>query len=59
VRAGDWQELDAAYKNALVKKMWGNGYVGSYAMSNHEEYFAAGLQVTIEPIFISSPGVFR
>ncbi len=55
MRAADGQELDAAYKNALVKKMWGNGYVGSYAMSNHEEYFASGLQVTIEPIFRTSP----
>jgi len=38
------QELDAAYDYAHYYNTWGSGYIGSYAMTNAEEYFAMGLQ---------------
>ncbi|XP_023321253.1 uncharacterized protein LOC111695985 isoform X2 [Eurytemora carolleeae] len=38
------QELDVAYANAYANSLWGWGYIGSYAMTNDEEYFAEGLQ---------------
>ncbi len=37
--------MDAAYNNAYANSLWGWGYVGSYAMTNSDEYFAMGLQV--------------
>jgi hypothetical protein len=39
------QALDIAYNNAYANSLWGWGYVGSYAMTNSDEYFAMGLQV--------------
>ena len=42
------QELDLAYANAYANSLWGWGYIGSYAMTNDEEYFAEGLQVNVQ-----------
>jgi len=38
------QELSVAYRYAYAHSLWGWGYIGSYAMTNSEEYFAEGLQ---------------
>jgi len=37
-------ELDQHYNYAYANSLWGWGYVGSYAMTNSEEYFAMGVQ---------------
>ena len=36
-------DLDACYANAYANSLWGWGYVGSYSMTNSDEYFANGL----------------
>lgn len=36
-------DLDALYNYAYANSLWGWGYVGSYAMTNSDEYFAMGL----------------
>ena len=36
-------DLDACYLNAYTNNLWGTGYVGSYSMTNSDEYFANGL----------------
>ena len=35
--------LDACYNNAFFNNLWGSGYIGSYSMTNAQEYFANGL----------------
>jgi len=37
------QDLDACYNNAYANSLWGWGYIGSYSMTNSDEYFANGL----------------
>jgi len=36
-------DLDACFANAYANSLWGWGYVGSYSMTNSDEYFANGL----------------
>merc|ERR1711892_1606772 len=36
-------ELDTHYNYAYANSLWGWGYVGSYAMTNSDEYWAQGL----------------
>lgn len=36
-------KLDECYNNAYSNSLWGWGYVGAYAMTNSDEYFAQGL----------------
>jgi len=38
------QRLTLAYRNAYSRGLWGWGYIGRYAMTNAQEYFAEGLQ---------------
>ena len=42
--------MDIAYANAYANGLWGWGYIGSYAMTNDEEYFAEGVQVMDDPV---------
>ena len=39
----DQEGLDACYNNAYSNNLWGSGYIGSYSMTNWQEYFANGL----------------